>query len=428
MNVYDSEKMSDLLEEKLKFFPTKEEKNADLLIVNTCSIREKAQKKIFDQLGRWKILKKNNPNIKIGVAGCLSSQEGSNIIKKAPYVDMVFGPQTLHRLPKMIQKVNQDNTSYVDISFPEIEKFDYLPKPRMKGVKAYVSIMEGCNKYCSYCIVPYTRGEEISRPFDDILAECSELAKQGVKEIILLGQNVNHYLGEMHTGDIADLSMLIYYVASIDNISRIRFMTSHPVEFSENLIQTYKEIPELCNHLHLPVQSGSDRILSAMKRNHTVLEFKSKIRKLRKVRPNISISTDIIVGFPGETEKDFLDTMNLVKEIGFDYSYTFIYSKRPGTPASQLLDKTSIETKKKRLSLLQTCISYQGMKISKNMVGTKQIILVDSISKKSCSEYSGRTENNRVVNFIGKSNLLGKFITVEITDALPNSLRGKYIQ
>lgn len=427
MNVYDSDKMADLLRTELALQPTTEEKQAEVLILNTCSIREKAQEKVFDQLGRWKRLKKTNPNLVIGVAGCVASQEGDAIIKRAPYVDIVFGPQTLHRLPEMIKKVRKEQQPHVDISFPEIEKFDYLPEPRAEGVKAYVSIMEGCSKYCSYCVVPYTRGEEVSRPFDDVLTECAQLAEQGVREITLLGQNVNHYLGQMHTGDIADLALLIHYVAAIDGIDRIRFTTSHPVEFSENLIDAYAEVPELANHLHLPVQSGSDRVLAAMKRNHTTLEFKSKMRRLREVRPDITISTDLIVGFPGETDKDFEDTMNLVADIGFDQSFSFIYSKRPGTPAADLPDDTPMEVKKQRLKLLQDRLNHQAFRISQNMVGTEQHILVDSVSKKHPGQYAGRTENNRVVNFNGDADMVGQFVTVKITEALPNSLRGELV-
>lgn len=426
MNVYDSQKMADLMESKLGLTKTEDAKEADVILLNTCSIREKAQEKVFDQLGRWKQFKNKNPNLVIGVGGCVASQEGEEIVKRAPFVDVVFGPQTLHRLPELIEKSRSTRLSQVDISFPEIEKFDALPEPKAEGVKAFVSIMEGCSKYCSYCVVPYTRGVEVSRPFDDVLAECASLVEQGVKEITLLGQNVNHYLGKMHTGDVADLALLIHYLSAIEGLGRIRFTTSHPVEFSDNLIEAYAEVPQLANHLHLPVQSGSDRILSLMKRGHTALEYKSKIRKLRQVRPDITISTDIIVGFPGETDKDFEDTMNLVADIGFDQSFSFIYSPRPGTPAADLVDDTPMEVKKQRLEILQNRLRHQATRISQNMVGSEQIILVDGVSKKG-TELCGRTENNRVVNFEGNAHLIGQFVSVKIIEALPNSLRGELI-
>ena len=427
MNVYDSEKMAAIMQDTLKLQPTEQADEADVILLNTCSIREKAQEKVFDQLGRWKRLKAKNPNLVIGVGGCVASQEGDAIIKRAPFVDVVFGPQTLHRLPDLISEARSTRAGVVDISFPEIEKFDCLPEPKAEGVKAYVSIMEGCSKYCSYCIVPYTRGEEVSRPFDDVLVECAALAEQGVREITLLGQNVNHYLGKMENGDIADLALLIHYISALDNIGRIRFTTSHPVEFSDTLIEAYAEVPELANHLHLPVQSGSDRVLAAMKRGHMAIEFKSKMRKLRQVRPDITISTDLIVGFPGETDKDFEDTMNLVQEINFDQSFSFIYSARPGTPAAELPDDTPMEIKKQRLTILQDRLRLQAMRISQSMVGTTQKILVDSVSKKDPSQMAGRTENNRVVNFQGDADMIGQFVNAKITDALPNSLRGELV-
>lgn len=388
----------------------------------------KAQEKVFSQLGQWREYKAKNPHVLIGVGGCVASQEGSDIIKRAPFVDIVFGPQTLHRLPALLNERLEKNKSVVDISFPEIEKFDHLPAPRAEGPTAFVSIMEGCSKYCSFCVVPYTRGEEISRPFDDVLAECYQLASQGVREINLLGQNVNDYRGIMDNGDIADLALLIHYIAAIDGIGRIRFTTSHPLAFSENLINAYAEVPELANHLHLPVQSGSDRILSLMKRGYTALEFKSKIRKLRKIRPDIRLSTDIIVGFPGETDKDFQDTMDLVHEIGFDTSFSFIYSPRPGTPAANLPDDTPMEIKKQRLQILQNRLLMNAARYSESMIGSKQKILVTGFSKKSSQQLSGRTECNRVVNFDGPPHLIGQFIDVQISDALPNSLRGRLLE
>jgi tRNA-2-methylthio-N6-dimethylallyladenosine synthase len=427
MNVYDSQKMADLMREQHHMQSTNVETEADILILNTCSIREKAQEKVFDQLGRWRKLKAKKPGLLIGVAGCVASQEGGEILKRAPYVDMVLGPQTIHRLPEMIEATRKTHKPVMDISFPEIEKFDNLPEPKAEGVKAFVSIMEGCDKYCSYCVVPYTRGTEISRPFDDVLAECAQLVEQGVKEITLLGQNVNHYLGKMHDGNTADLALLIHYLAAIEKLGRIRFFTSHPVEFSDALIQAYAEVPKLANHLHLPVQSGSDRILSAMKRNHTALEYKSKIRKLRKVRPDITISTDIIVGFPGETDKDFEDTLNLVAEVGFDQSFCFTYSKRPGTPASDLPDATPEDVKKQRLAILQERLAQQAMNIANNMVGTIQMVLIDSVSQKMRHGIAGRTENNRIVNLHGSPDLVGKIIPVKITEAFRSSLTGELV-
>ncbi len=424
MNEYDSARMLDSLEDAHKMIRTDDPAEADLILLNTCSIREKAQEKVFSQLGRWRPFKKTNPNLVIGVGGCVASQEGAAILDRAPFVDIVFGPQTLHRLPQMYSDVVQNRKPIVDISFPEIEKFDNLPSPKADGPSAFVSIMEGCSKYCSFCVVPYTRGEEVSRPFDDVITEVVELAEQGVREVNLLGQNVNAYRGVMHDENIADLALLIEYVAAIDGIDRIRFTTSHPLEFSDSLIEVYERVPELVSHLHLPVQSGSDRILALMKRGHTRLEYKNKIKRLRAIRPNLSMSSDFIIGFPGETDKDFEETMNLINDIGFDHSFSFIYSARPGTPASSLPDDTPMQTKKERLSILQTRISQRAAEISSAMVGTNQTILVEGLSKKDTEQLRGRTENNRVVNFKGSSDLIGSFIDIEITEALPNSLRG----
>jgi tRNA-2-methylthio-N6-dimethylallyladenosine synthase len=425
MNEYDSEKMADVLRESHGYELTDSPDEADLLLVNTCSIREKAQEKVFSELGRWKQLKKKNPGIKIGVGGCVASQEGDGITRRAPFVDVVFGPQTLHRLPELIEDAARAERSVVDVSFPEIEKFDRLPEPRAEGPTAFVSVMEGCSKYCSFCVVPYTRGEELSRPFDDVIAEVASLAEQGVREVNLLGQNVNAYRGPMHDGEIADLATLIYYVAEIDGIDRIRFTTSHPVEFTDSLVQAYAEVPKLASYLHLPVQHGSDRILAAMKRGHTALEYKQKIRKLREARPGISLSSDFIVGFPGETDADFEKLMNLVADIGFDQSFSFVYSARPGTPAASLADDTPLEVKKQRLQILQSRINQQALEISRGMVGTTQKVLVEKLSKKSDSQVSGRTENNRWVNFDADAALIGQFVDVIITEALPNSLRGR---
>ncbi|MBB71929.1 MAG: tRNA (N6-isopentenyl adenosine(37)-C2)-methylthiotransferase MiaB [Legionellales bacterium] len=424
MNVYDSSKMVDVLREAEQMEQTDAPENADVILLNTCSIREKAQEKVFSDLGRWKKLKHKNPELVIGVGGCVASQEGEDIVKRAPYVDMVFGPQTLHRLPQMYDKVRQQHKAVVDITFPEIEKFDRLPEPRAEGPSAFVSIMEGCSKYCTYCIVPYTRGAEISRPFDDVLAEIATLAEQGVKEITLLGQNVNDYLGPMHDGGTADLALLIHYMAALDGIERIRYTTSHPTAFSDNLIEAYAEVPELANHLHLPVQSGSDRILAMMKRNYTAAHFRERIARLRAVRPDIPVSSDFIVGFPTETDADFEDTMNLVHDIGFDHSYSFIYSPRPGTPAAKLKDNIDMDTKKRRLKILQDRLNQQTAEISQKMVGTTQTILITGESKKDAKQISGRTENNRVVNLDGDKNLIGQMVKVKITEALPNSLRG----
>lgn len=427
MNEYDSDRMQDALHAKHGMTLTEKPEEADLILLNTCSIREKAQEKVFSQLGRWRKLKDENPDLVIGVGGCVASQEGDAIRDRAPYVDIVFGPQTLHRLPEMYSDVMASRAPIVDISFPEIEKFDHLPAPRAEGPTAFVSIMEGCNKYCSFCVVPYTRGEEISRPLDDVITEIVELAEQGVREVTLLGQNVNAYRGPMHDGDIADLAKLIEYTAAIDGIERIRYTTSHPMEFSDSLIEVYARVPKLVNHLHLPVQSGCDRVLAMMKRNHTILEFKQKIRKLRKIRPDISLSSDFIVGFPGESDKDFEDTMNFINEVGFDQSFSFIYSKRPGTPASNLPDDTPEETKKQRLSILQTRINQMAQDISHAMVGSTQVVLVDGVSKKDATQIRGRTENNRIVNFDGPEHLIGQLVNVHITEALPNSLRGRLI-
>ncbi len=425
MNEYDSSRMADLLQDSHEVVLTDNADDADILLLNTCSIREKAQEKVFHQLGRWKKLKDANPDLKIGVGGCVASQEGEAIMGRAPYVDMVFGPQTLHRLPEMIDASQNGGVGIVDISFPEIEKFDRLPEPEADGPSAFVSIMEGCSKYCTFCVVPYTRGEEVSRPVDDIIAEIVHLASQGVREVNLLGQNVNAYQGDTHDGDTIDLAELITYVAAIEGIDRIRFTTSHPVEFSDSLVDVYAEVPELVSHLHLPVQSGSDRILAAMKRGHMVLEYKSKIRRLRKIRPDMSISSDFIVGFPGETDQDFADTMKLIQDIGFDHSFSFIYSARPGTPASDLPDNISEDTKKERLSILQQRILQHAQDISRKMVGTTQRILVTGHSKKDPGELQGRTENNRVVNFRSDdTGIIGHFVDVEIVEALPNSLRG----
>ena len=425
MNEYDSEKMADVLRESHGYELTDSPDDADLLLVNTCSIREKAQEKVFSELGRWRLLKEKNPGIKIGVGGCVASQEGEGITKRAPFVDVVFGPQTLHRLPELIDA--DASRPVVDISFPEIEKFDRLPEPRAEGPTAFVSVMEGCSKYCSFCVVPYTRGEEISRPFDDVIAEVASLAEQGVREVNLLGQNVNAYRGPMHDGGIADLATLIYYVAAIEGIERIRFTTSHPVEFTDSLIQAYAEVPKLASYLHLPVQHGSDRVLAAMKRGHTILEYKQKIRKLREARPGVSLSSDFIIGFPGETDKDFEALMNLVADIGFDQSFSFIYSARPGTPAASLADDTPMDVKKQRLQILQARINQQALEISQGMVGSMQRVLVEKTSVKSATQVAGRTENNRWVNFDADASVIGEFVDVLITEALPNSLRGRMV-
>ncbi len=427
MNEYDSEKMADVLRASHGYELTTNPEEADLLLVNTCSIREKAQEKVFSELGRWRAWKDKRPELMIGVGGCVASQEGEGIRKRAPFVDMVFGPQTLHRLPELVNEASNKGQGVVDVSFPEIEKFDCLPDPRAEGPTAFVSVMEGCSKYCSFCVVPYTRGEEISRPLDDVIVEVVSLARQGVREINLLGQNVNAYRGPMHDGNVADLATLIYYVAAVDGVERIRFTTSHPVEFTDSLIQAYAEVPKLANYLHLPVQHGSDRILAAMKRGHTALEYKNKIRKLRQARPDISLSSDFIVGFPGETDADFEALMNLIADVGFDQSFSFIYSPRPGTPAAGLVDDTPMETRKQRLQLLQARINQQALEISRGMVGTTQKVLVEKPSKKDPRQMSGRTENMRWVNFDGDKTLVGQFVDVVITEALPNSLRGRLV-
>lgn len=428
MNEYDSARMRDLLGESHQMISTDNADDADVILLNTCSIREKAQEKVFHQLGRWKHLKKSNPDLVIGVGGCVASQEGEAIAKRAPFVDVIFGPQTLHRLPEMMESRQTDGSVVVDISFPEIEKFDRLPEPEADGVSAFVSIMEGCSKYCTFCVVPYTRGEEVSRPIADVLAEISVLAEQGVREVNLLGQNVNAYRGDMPDGSVCDFAELIPFVASIDGIERIRYTTSHPVEFSDALIDVYSQVPELVSHLHLPVQSGSDRILMAMKRGHTAIEYKSKIRRLRKIRPEMSISSDFIIGFPNETDDDFAATMKLIDDIGFDTSFSFIYSARPGTPAADLTDNIDEQTKKKRLSILQTRILQQAAEISRRMVGTEQQLLVTGVSKKDPGQLQGRTENNRVVNFRTMDHsLIGEFVSARITEALPNSLRGELL-
>lgn len=425
MNEYDSARMRDLLAATHGMARTDEPAEADVILLNTCSIREKAQEKVFSQLGQWRHLKKSNPDLVIGVGGCVASQEGAGITRRAPFVDMVFGPQTLHRLPEMYDETVKTGRPVIDISFPEIEKFDRLPEPRAVGPTAFVSIMEGCSKYCTFCVVPYTRGEEVSRPFDDVITEIVGLAEQGVREITLLGQNVNAYRGPMHTGEIADLPLLIEYVAAVRGIDRIRYTTSHPVEMSERLINVYARVPQLVNHLHLPVQSGSDRILALMKRGHTVLEYKARIRKLRRLRPGISISSDFIVGFPGETDQDFRQTMDLIAEVGFDQSFSFIYSRRPGTPAANMPDEVPLEIKKDRLQILQTRIIQNADVISRGMVGSVQVVLVEGRSRKDPGELCGRTENNRVVNFSGPVSLTGSFVKLRITAALSNSLRGE---
>lgn len=427
MNEYDSKQMTDLMASERDYQIVDSPDHADLILVNTCSIREKAQEKLFSELGRWRQLKEENPALMIGVGGCVASQEGEQIWRRAPHVDVVFGPQTLHRLPQLIDDAQKKNGHVIDITFPEIEKFDRLPEAKADGVTAFVSIMEGCSKYCSFCVVPYTRGEEFSRPFDDVMAEIYAFAEQGVREITLLGQNVNAYRGPMHDGKIADLAVLIRFVAAIEGIDRIRYTTSHPVEFSDRLIETYADVPELVSQVHLPVQSGSDRILSAMKRGHTTLEYLSKIRKLRAARPNVSISSDFIIGFPGETQQDFEQTMALIDKVDFDNAFSFIYSARPGTPAASLADDVTPEEKKHRLAILQRRINEQTQAKSQAMFGTTQTVLVTGRAKKTPEDMSGRTENNRVVNFRGDESLVGQFVDVEITEVLPNSLRGKLL-
>ncbi|HIF9190355.1 TPA: tRNA (N6-isopentenyl adenosine(37)-C2)-methylthiotransferase MiaB [Photobacterium damselae] len=428
MNEYDSSKMADLLNAANGFELTEDPEEADVLLLNTCSIREKAQEKVFHQLGRWKTLKDKKPGLVIGVGGCVATQEGDSIRQRAPYVDVIFGPQTLHRLPEMIKQSQSTEAPVMDISFPEIEKFDSLPEPRAEGPTAFVSIMEGCSKYCTYCVVPYTRGEEVSRPLDDVLFEIAQLAAQGVREVNLLGQNVNAYRGATYDGEIATFAELLRLVAAIDGIDRIRYTTSHPIEFTDDIIEVYQDTPELVSFLHLPVQSGSDRILTMMKRPHTAIEYKSKIRKLRKARPDITISSDFIVGFPGESDQDFQDTMKLIRDVDFDMSFSFIFSPRPGTPAADYPCDLTEEVKKERLYELQQQINSQAMRFSRQMLGTEQRILVEGPSKKNVMELRGRTENNRVVNFKGSADLIGQFVDVKITDVFANSLRGELIR
>ena len=429
MNEYDSSRMVDLLGEHQALEVTENPAEADVILLNTCSIREKAQDRVYSQLGRWRELKLENPDLVIGVGGCVASQEGAAIRDRAPYVDVVFGPQTLHRLPEMIDAARATKQPQVDISFPEIEKFDRLPEPRIDGPSAFVSVMEGCSKYCSFCVVPYTRGEEVSRPLADVLHEVSHLAENGVREVNLLGQNVNGYRGTRKDGQIADFAELLYAVAAIDGIDRIRYTTSHPLEFSDALIEAHTKIPQLVKFVHLPVQAGSDRILAAMKRNHTALEYKSRIRKLRAAVPDICVSSDFIVGFPGETEQDFAQTMKLIEDVGFDFSYSFVYSARPGTPAADLADDTPEELKKQRLQILQTRINQQGFEISRRMVGSTQRILVTDFSRRDPGKLQGRTENNRIVNFpSSNAALIGQFVDVRIDDAMPHSLRGALLE
>src|SRR5271165_142825 len=431
MNEYDSSKMQDVLEAARGMTPTENPAEADLLLVNTCSVREKAQEKVFSLLGEWRLLKQQRPHVVIGVGGCVASQEGEGIRARAPFVDLVFGPQTLHRLPAMIKELKQAGRPQIDVSFPENEKFDRLPEARTTAATAFVSIMEGCSKYCTFCVVPYTRGEEISRSFEQVLAEVERLAAQGVREITLLGQNVNAYAGPMADGTLADLSTLIHFIAGIDGVERIRFTTSHPLDFNDSLIEAYANVPQLNNFLHLPVQSGSDRILAAMKRGHTVLEYKQKLRKLRAVRPDISISTDIIVGFPGESEEDFVATLNLVADAGFDQSFSFIYSPRPGTPAAALLDEVPHRVKQQRLELLQQRLNTQARAISRRMVGSRQRVLIERPAKRNPRQLAGRTDNNRWVNFEGPAldpqALINAFADLIITEAMPNSLRGRLV-
>jgi tRNA-2-methylthio-N6-dimethylallyladenosine synthase len=425
MNEYDSARMADALRASHGLQPTDTPEDADVLLLNTCSVREKAQEKVYSELGRWRLLKDARPEVVIGVGGCVASQEGKGITARAPYVDLVFGPQTLHRLPEMLESVRRRGRPVVDVAFPEMEKFDRLPEARAEGATAFVSVMEGCSKYCSFCVVPYTRGEEMSRRFDDVIAEVVALAAQGVKEITLLGQNVNGYRGAMHDGGEVDLATLIYYVAAVDGIERIRFTTSHPLDMTGSLARAFAEVPQLVNHVHLPVQSGSDRVLAAMKRGYTVADYTARIAELRAARPDIAISSDFIVGFPGETDEEFEETMRLVEEIGFDQSFSFVYSPRPGTPASALPDGVPQEVKLARLARLQAQLHKQAQAISESMVGTRQRVLVERPSKKNPVQLAGRTENNRWVNFDGPDRLIGQLVDVTITQALPNSLRGR---
>jgi tRNA-2-methylthio-N6-dimethylallyladenosine synthase len=428
MNEYDSARMADVLHAQVGLSATDDPAQADVLLMNTCSVREKAQDKVYSLLGEWRALKQRRPELIIGVGGCVASQEGEAITARAPYVDLVFGPQTLHRLPQMISEVRRGGRAVIDLSFPAIEKFDALPEPRAAGARAYVSVMEGCSKYCSFCVVPYTRGDEVSRGFDSVLEEVRALARQGVREIVLLGQNVNAYAGAMADGAIVDLSTLMHHVAAIAGIERIRFTTSHPLEFSDSLIEAYASLPQLANHLHLPVQSGSDRILALMKRGYTVLEYKERLRALRAVRPDIAVSSDIIVGFPGETERDFEATMRLVADAGFDQSFCFLYSRRPGTPAASLPDEVPLEVKQQRLRALQALLDAQALSISRGMVGSVQRVLVERAAKKGAADLAGRTENNRWVNFPGPASLLQRFVDVIVTEARPHSLRGRLVE
>ncbi len=428
MNEYDSDKMRDVLQASHGMEVTEIPEEADVLLLNTCSIREKAQEKVFSAVGRWRKIKNKRPDVIIGVGGCVASQEGAAIQKRAPYVDIVFGPQTLHRLPELLDESRSTHKRLVDISFPEIEKFDALPEPRAEGPKAFVSIMEGCSKYCTFCVVPYTRGEEISRPLNDVIAEIATLAAQGVREINLLGQNVNAYQGEMEDGEIADFSLLLHYVAAVEGIDRIRFTTSHPAEFTDEIIEAFAEIPELVSHLHLPVQSSSNSILSRMKRGYSREDYLQIMDKMKAVRPGISLSSDFIVGFPGESDEEFEDTMDLIEQVGFDFSYSFIYSARPGTPAAELPDDVTDETKKQRLQSLKMRLDEMTMAVSHSMVDSVQTVLVEGVSKKNPLQMTGRTENNRVVNFTAHPRLAGQFVDVLITEALPNSLRGRLVE
>lgn len=428
MNEYDSDKMRDVLLASHGLELTDIPEQADVLLLNTCSIREKAQEKVFSAVGRWKKIKDKRPEVIIGVGGCVASQEGAAIQKRAPYVDIVFGPQTLHRLPELLNKARNGDLHVVDISFPEIEKFDNLPEPRAEGPKAFVSVMEGCSKYCTYCVVPYTRGEEVSRPLKDVIAEIETLAAQGVREINLLGQNVNAYRGEMEDGDIASFALLLHFVAAVEGIDRIRFTTSHPLEFTDDIIEAFAEIPQLVNHLHLPVQSGSNRILAEMKRGHAREDYLEIMRKIKAARPGISLSSDFIIGFPGETEQDFEDTMALIEEVGFDFSYSFIFSARPGTPAANYPDDVGMEVKERRLQRLKARLNEMFLAISESMIGSVQSVLVEGVSKKNPLHLTGRTENNRVVNFAAHPRLIGQFVDVLITEALPNSLRGRLVE
>jgi tRNA-2-methylthio-N6-dimethylallyladenosine synthase len=425
MNEYDSARMADVLRAEGGYEATDNAEDADLLLLNTCSVREKAQEKVFSQLGRWREIKERRPGVIIGVGGCVASQEGEGITDRAPFVDLVFGPQTLHRLPAMIEELRTNGRSVVDVSFPEIEKFDRLPEPQARGATAFVSVMEGCSKYCTFCVVPYTRGEEVSRPLEQVLEEIKRLAAQGVSEVTLLGQNVNAYRAEMPGGGHADLAALIYFAAELPGIERIRFTTSHPVEFRDSLIEAFRDVPKLANYLHLPVQSGSDRVLASMKRGHTVLEYKQKLRRLREVRPDISLSSDFIVGYPGETERDFQATLDLIADVGFDQAFSFIYSRRPGTPAASLPDEVTHEEKHERLERLQALVERQSARFSSTMVGSRQRVLVERPAKKDARQLAGRTSNNRWVNFDGPADLIDRFADVVITEALSNSLRGR---